>query len=58
MAVGPSMPGLRAVVASGPVACREALVGIRAGLYRFFRKRADALFDRDDAVLTTHGVAG
>jgi hypothetical protein len=52
------MPGLRAVVASGPVACRETLVGFRAGLYRCFRKRADALFELADAVLTTRGVAG
>ena len=58
MAVGPTMPGLRAVVASGPVACRETLVGFRAGLYRCFRKRADALFELADAVLTTRGVAG
>ncbi|MET7427360.1 NF041680 family putative transposase [Dactylosporangium sp. NPDC005555] len=49
------MPGLRAVSASDPAACREALVGFRLALYRCFGRRADALFELVDAVLTADG---
>ena len=49
------MPGLRAVDASDPLLCREKLIGFRAGLYRCLRKRADALFELADAVLTAPG---
>jgi hypothetical protein len=49
------MPGLRAVTAAGPVVYREKLIGFRADLYRCLRKRADALFELADAVLTAPG---
>src|SRR5437762_5279560 len=55
MAVDPTMPGLRAVIAAGALACRENLIGFRAGLYCCLRKRADALFELVDAVLTAPG---
>ena len=55
MAVGPTMPGLRAVLAADPVACRERLIAFRSGLYGCLRRRADALFELVEAVLTTHG---
>jgi hypothetical protein len=48
------MPGLRAVLGDS-VVCRDRLVGFRAGLYRCFHRRADALFDLLDAVLTAPG---
>jgi hypothetical protein len=46
------MPGLGAVV-EGEAAARRRLVGFRAGLYRCLRRRADALFELVDAVLTS-----
>jgi hypothetical protein len=49
------MPGLRAVAVSGPVVCREMLIGFRADLYGCLRRRADALFELADAVLTAPG---
>jgi hypothetical protein len=49
--VGPIMPGLRAVLGD-PVWCRDRLIGFRSGLYRCLTRRADALFDLVDAVLT------
>lgn len=52
MAVGPTMSGLRAVV-EGEAAARRRLVGFREGLYRLLRRRADALFELMDAVLTS-----
>src|SRR5213078_4769927 len=55
VAVGSTMPGLRAVTAPGPVVGREKLIGFRADLYRCLRRRADALFELADAVLTTSG---
>jgi hypothetical protein len=45
------MPGLCAVV-EGEAAGRRGLAGFRAGLYRCLRRRADALFELVDAVLT------
>jgi hypothetical protein len=51
------MPGLRAVTVSGPVVCREMLIGFRAGLYGCLRGRADALFEVADAVLTARSGA-
>lgn len=53
--MGPTMPGLRAVTVAGPVVCREKLIGFRVDLYRCLRKRADALFELADAVLTAPG---
>lgn len=41
--------------AVGPVACRGALVGFRLALYRCFSRRADALFELVEAVLTAEG---
>lgn len=52
MAVGSTMPGLRAVSPADPVACRAVLVDFRRDLYRCFGRRADALFELVDAVLT------
>src|SRR5882672_9028075 len=52
MAVGPTMPGLRAVSGAGPVACRDRLVAFRSGLYECFGRRGDALFEVVDALLT------
>src|SRR6266550_170820 len=49
------MPGLRAVVDSAPTACLGRLVAFRAQLYRCFGRRADALFELVDAVLTAEG---
>jgi hypothetical protein len=43
---------LRAVVAAEPVVCSARLVVWRAALYRCFGRRADALFELVDAVLT------
>lgn len=58
VAVGPIMPGLRAVRAADAVACRDRLIAFRAGLYRCFRRRADALFELVDAVLTADAPVG
>jgi hypothetical protein len=55
VAVGPTMPGLKAVVATDASVCRAALVAFRAGLYASFNRRADALFELVDAVLTAEG---
>jgi hypothetical protein len=55
VAVGPTMPGLRAVVDSAPVACLGRLVAFRSALYGCFGRRADALFELVDAVLTAQG---
>jgi len=55
VAVGPTMPGLRAVSVGGPAVCRGVLVDFRQGLYRCLRRRADALFELVDAVLTADG---
>ncbi|GAA4264216.1 hypothetical protein GCM10022255_115800 [Dactylosporangium darangshiense] len=55
MAVGPTMPGLQAVVATDVSVCRAALVAFRAGLHACFDRRADALFELVDAVLTAEG---
>ncbi|MGI5186284.1 NF041680 family putative transposase [Dactylosporangium sp. CA-152071] len=46
---------MRAASVSDPAACREALVGFRLALYRCFGRRADALFELVDAVLTADG---
>src|SRR5690349_6711310 len=46
------MPGLRAVSVPDPVACRGTLIDFRRSLYRCFGRRADALFELADAVLT------
>ena len=40
---------------SGPVVCREKLIGFRADLDGCLRRRADALFGLADAVLTAPG---
>jgi hypothetical protein len=50
------MPGLRAVDAVDPG--RAGLIGWRAALYRCFSRRADALFELVDGVLTTQGPVG
>lgn len=50
--MGPTMPGLRAVSVPDPVACRGTLIDFRRSLYRCFGRRADALFELVDAVLT------
>lgn len=55
MAVGSTMPGSPVVVAADDVECRGALIGFRAGLYECFDRRADALFELVDAVLTAEG---
>jgi hypothetical protein len=49
------MPGLKAVAAADASVCREALIAFRSGLYGCFTRRADALFDLADAVLTAQG---
>lgn len=46
------MPGLDAVSGMDPVACRGTLIDFRRRLYRCFGRRADALFELIDAVLT------
>jgi DDE superfamily endonuclease len=46
------MPGLRAVTAAGAVVGRGKLIGFRAELYGCLRRRADALFELAEAVLT------
>jgi hypothetical protein len=51
--VGPTMPGLRAVVETDPTARRVRLIDFRAALYRCLGRRTDALFELVDAVLTT-----
>jgi len=51
------MPGLAAVV-EGEAAARRRLIVFRAGLYACLRRRADALFELADAVLTRTGPAG
>jgi hypothetical protein len=48
--VGPTMPGLRAVVEEDAAACRGGLIGFRRALYRCLRARADALFELADAL--------
>jgi hypothetical protein len=53
--VGPTMPGLRAMVESGSAPGRAALIAFRAELYRCLRRRADALFELVDAMLTCQG---
>src|SRR5216683_859137 len=57
VAVGSTMPGLAAVV-EGEAAARRRLIVFRAGLYACLRRRADALFELADAVLTRTGPAG
>jgi hypothetical protein len=52
--VGSTMPGLAAVV-EGEAAARRRLMVFRAGLYACLRRRADALFELADAVLTRTG---
>jgi hypothetical protein len=52
MAVGPIMPGLCAVVEAGSQARRERLTAFRAGLYRCFPRRADALLELVDVELS------
>jgi hypothetical protein len=42
-------------MAAGLVVCRGQLIGFRADLYRCLRRRADALFELADAVLTAPG---
>lgn len=54
MAVGPTMPGLRAALGD-PQWSRDRLIGFRAGLYQCLTRRADSLFDLVDAVLTGVG---
>lgn len=51
--MGPTMPGLAAVV-QGEAGVRR-LRGFRSGLYGCLRRRADALFELVDAVLTADG---
>jgi len=55
--VGPTMPGLRAVV-EGEAAARRRLIRFRAGLYACLRLRGDALFELVEAVLTADGPVG
>jgi hypothetical protein len=58
--VGPTMPGLHAVV-EGKAAYgtdRVRLIAFRSGLYRCLRRRADALFELVEAVLTAEGPVG
>ena len=56
--MGPTMPGLRAVVESSMAVGRARLVAFRAGLYACLRRRGDALFELVDAVLTADGPVG
>jgi hypothetical protein len=58
VAVGPTMPGLRAVVESGSAADRRMLIGFRSGLYACLRRRADALFELVEAMLMADGPVG
>ena len=55
VAVGPTMPGLKAGVGADASVCRDALIAFRSALYRCFTRRGDALFDLVDAVLTAQG---
>lgn len=55
--MGPTMPGLRAVV-EGEAAARRRLIRFRAGLYACLRLRGDALFELVEAVLTADGPVG
>ena len=55
--MGSTMPGLAAVV-EGEAVARRRLIVFRAGLYACLRRRADALFELADAVLTRTGPAG
>ncbi|MFD0507032.1 transposase [Streptomyces chiangmaiensis] len=57
MAVGPTMPGLAAVV-EGEAVARRRLTAFRKGLYQCLCWRADALFELVDAVLTAPGRVG
>lgn len=52
--MGPTMPGLTVVV-EGDAAARRRLIAFRAGFYGCLRRRADALFELADAVLTAPG---
>jgi hypothetical protein len=52
--VGPTMPGLAAVV-EGEAAARRRLIGFRQELFDCLRRRADTLFELVDAVLTAPG---
>jgi hypothetical protein len=52
------MPGLPAVVDSAPVAGLGRLMALRSALYGCFGRRADALFELVDAVLTAQGPVG
>jgi hypothetical protein len=52
------MPGLRAVVESESAADRRMLIGFRSGLYACLRRRADALFELVEAMLTADGPVG
>jgi len=45
-------------VVEGEAAARRRLIAFRAGLYACLRRRADALFELADAVLTRTGPAG
>jgi hypothetical protein len=49
------MPGLRAVTETDLTARRARLIDFRAALYRCLGRRADALFELVDAMLTTDG---
>lgn len=53
--MGPTMPGLRAVIDTDPRARRTRLIDFRGALYRCLGRRADALFELVDAMLTTDG---
>ncbi|MGW2324119.1 NF041680 family putative transposase [Streptomyces sp. NPDC001680] len=55
--MGPTMPGLAAVV-EGEASARRRLTAFRKVLYRCLRRRADALFELVDAVLTAPGRVG
>lgn len=55
--MGSTMPGLAAVV-EGEAVARRRLIVFRAGLYACLRRRADALFELADAVLTRTGPVG
>src|SRR3954447_15573489 len=50
VAVGPTMPGLRAVVEGDAAVCRGRLIGFRRTLYRCLRARPDAMFELADAL--------
>lgn len=57
MAVGSTMPGLRAVVEADPVARLGELITFRRGFYGCLTRRADGLFELADAVACRPGRA-